>query len=143
MQGYTDALNTFRWTEIVEAARKEASRQNGLMLRWLKWAEETNDEELIKEPWVAKAIGAAKKYQFGIYNLNKKIKEIDRKLKGIAKNSADPDIDPRVLSDMRSEATSLTIEKVEVEQEQLSLVNRILRVFTMVHGTVTLSNGSS
>lgn len=143
MQGYTDALNSFRWPEIVEAARKEASRQNGLMLRWLKWAEETGDEELVKEAWVVNPIQAAKKYQYGIYNLNKKIKEIDRRLRDIAKKSADPDIDPRVLADLRAEATNLTVEKVEIEQEQLTLVNKILRAFTMVHGTVTLSNGNS
>lgn len=145
MQGYTDALLAFRWTEIHEAAKKEASRQIGLMNRWLKWAEETSDDELTDKDnyWVRDAIKKAGKHQFNIYNRNKQIKEIDRKLKVIDGKLKDPKTDPDTKKDLIAEATVMLDEKAELESEQATLANRILRIFCRVHGTVTLSNGNS
>lgn len=124
MDKYIEALETLNWTVILDGAKKEASRQVVEMTKWLDHQEEHNPEGLEALGVLPEAIRKAGKYRMKIYNRNKDLKAIDKKLES--------EEDPVVLGELQN-------KRGEYEAEQYMVTGRILKIYTIVIANVSLT----
>lgn len=124
MDKYIEALETLNWTVILEGAKKEASRQVVEMTKWLDHQEEHNPEGLAALGVLPEAIRRAGRYRTKIYNRNKDLKAIDKKLE----TEEDP-VERGKLQDKRGDH----------EAEQYMVAGRVLKIYTIVIANVSLT----
>lgn len=138
MEKYIEAIQTENWKVMHEAGKKEASRQVGLMDRWLKGARKVSSLELRDFPFLAENIEKAINYRSGIYNRNKKLKEIDSDLDRLDNLLRDKDTPAEDIPVHTEKAKELLVEKADIEFEQYTLVGRILKIYFAVNMYVVL-----
>jgi hypothetical protein len=124
LQKYIEALETLNWTVILDGAKKEASRQVVEMTKWLDHQEEHNPEGLEALGVLPEAIRKAGKYRMKIYNRNKDLKAIDKKL--------ETEEDPVVRVELQN-------KRGEYEAEQYMVTGRVLKIYTIVIANVSLT----
>lgn len=124
MEKYIEALGTLNWTVILDGAKKEASRQVVEMTKWLEHQEEHNPEGLAALGVLPEAIRKAGKYRMKIYNRNKDLKAIDKKL--------EDESDPVVRGELQN-------KRGEYEAEQYMVTGRVLKIYSIVIANVSLT----
>jgi hypothetical protein len=112
------------WSLILEGAKKEASRQYTEMAKWLEHQEESNPEGLDAFGLLPDAIRKAKSYRTRIYNVNKEIKAIDKKLESVVDNA---------------EKGKLQDSRANYEFDQYVAAGRILKIYCIVIANVSLT----
>jgi hypothetical protein len=138
MEKYIEAIQTGNWKVMHEAGKKEASRQVGLMDRWLKDARKIQSADLRDFPFLAENIEKAVNYRSGIYNRNKKLKEIDADLVRLDNLLKDIDTPAEDIPVHTEKAKELLGDKADIEFEQYTLAGRILKIYFAVNMYVVL-----
>lgn len=123
MQKFIEALETMNWNLVLDGAKKEASRQVVEMTKWLELQEKHNPEGLDTMGKLPDAIRKAAKYRTKIYNRNKDLKAIDKKL--------ETETDPAVVGELQD-------KRGEYEAEQFMTVGRIFKIYMIVTANVSL-----
>jgi hypothetical protein len=124
LQKFIEALETMNWTLVLEGAKKEASRQVVEMTKWLDLQEEHNPEGIAALGLLPEGIRKAGKYRTKIYNRNKDLKAIDKRLEA--------ETDPVVRGELQN-------KRGEYEAEQFMTVGRIFKIYMVVTANVTLT----
>lgn len=138
MEKYIEAIQSGNWGVYHEAVKKEASRQVGLMDRWLKDAKKFGSQDLKEFPFLEDPIEKSIKYRYRIYNGNKAVKEIDRELVHLNGLLVDPDTFEEERTKATERVKELLDEKADIESEQYMLSGRILKIYFAVNGYVVL-----
>jgi hypothetical protein len=124
LQKFIESLETLSWPVILDGAKKEASRQVVEMTKWLEHQEANNPEGLDALGVLPDAIRKAGKYRSKLYNRNKDLKAVDKKLA--------EEVDP-------AEIAALQNKRGEYEAEQYMVCGRILKIYCIVIANVSLT----
>lgn len=130
MRKYAESLYSLNAAEIVAAAKKEASREVGEMIRWRDHQLKHDPDGMLWEyqemfPLVVKAV----RYRSKIYNRNREIEQVKYDIM-VAENEQD------------SEALEhLMTRWGDLEAEQMALVWRIQKIYCHVRAHVIIAVG--